>query len=301
MGIVHNAENMANPAENSPPSSPAPSLKKKGIKPLWIAIIAIVVVVALVAVVYYGGFLSNDDEDYDNLLDKIQGEGEIVVGTQVPYPPFENYNVTSGKYEGIDIEIMERVAEELGVELKWSAMDFDPLFGAVQTGQIDCAISSITITEKRQETVNFTTPYYIANQAVLVQDGSTIAEISDLNGTKLVVQAGTTGQYWVDDNLVGTGAVDENDVSYLTDVPAAVLTVDNGQNDAFIVDTPVADKYSSDTNYDLKVAFVIETNENYGIMIPQDEPELKAAINAIIAEMIADGSLQQIINKWLVV
>jgi polar amino acid transport system substrate-binding protein len=232
-------------------------------------------------------------------LDKIQGEGKIVVGTQVPYPPFENYNVTSGKYEGIDIEIMERVAEELGVDLVWNAMDFDPLFGAVQTGQIDCAISSITITSKREQTVNFTTPYYIANQAVLVQDGSTISEISDLNGTKLVVQAGTTGQYWVDDNLVATGAVDEDDVSYLTDVPAAVLTVDNGQNDAFIVDTPVADRYSGDSNYDLKVGFIIETNENYGIMIPQNEPELKAAINAIIAEMIADGSLQQIINKWM--
>jgi ABC-type amino acid transport substrate-binding protein len=303
MGTEHNAENMANPSENSPSTSPAPPIKKKGIKPLWIAVIAILIVVALVAVAYWGGFLSNDNEDDNdapqNLLEEIQANGKIVVGTQVPYPPFENYDVNTGKYEGIDIEIMERVAQELGVELEWKPMDFDPLFGSVQTGQIDCAISSITITSEREKTVNFTNPYYVANQGVLIRDSSSISNIDDLNGTKVVVQAATTGQYWADENLVDAGRVSSSDYAQFTDVPAAALTIENGQNDAFIVDTPVAFKYANDTNFNLKVGFIIETNENYGIMIPQNEPELKAAINQILAEMIADGTLDQIINKWM--
>jgi ABC-type amino acid transport substrate-binding protein len=282
-------------------SSPAPPLKKKGIKPLWIAIVAIVIVVGLVSVVYFGGFLNNDDDEEQpqNLLEQIKADGKIVVGTQVPYPPFENYDVLTEEYEGIDIEIMQRIAAELGVELQFERMEFDPLFGAVQTGQIDCAISSITITADREKTVNFTDPYYIANQGVLVRQSSTIDDIDSLNGTKVVVQASTTGQYWADDNLLDTGRIDASDYAMFGDVPAAALTVENGQNDAFIVDTPVAYGYANDTAFDLKVGFIIETNENYGIMIPQGEPELKAAINAILAEMIADGTLDEIINRWM--
>ena len=85
----------------------------------------------------------------------------------------------------------------------------------------------------------------------------------------------------------------------MDDVPAAVVGVENGLYDAFIVGTPVANKYANDTNYNLKVAFVIYTFESYGILIPEDEPELKAAIDAAITEMIADGTLDEIMLKWL--
>jgi polar amino acid transport system substrate-binding protein len=76
--------------------------------------------------------------------------------------------------------------------------------------------------------------------------------------------------------------------------------VENGLYDAFIVDTPVANKYANDTNYHLKVAFVIYTLESYGILIPENEPELKAAMDAAIADMIADGTLNTIMVKWLI-
>jgi polar amino acid transport system substrate-binding protein len=253
----------------------------------------VVIVVALVAVVVLGGFL-NSEEEYDNALDRIQSRGKIVVGTQVPYPPFENINTTTDKLEGIDIEIMEYVAAKLNVTIQWKPMDFDPLFASVQSGQLDCAISSITITAERDEINDFSIPYYVANQAVLVQNSSDIATLDDLNGTKIVTQTGTTGSWWVDDNLDPSEKVD------LADVPAAVLGVENGQYHAFVVDTPVANKYANDTNYDLKVAFVIYTLESYGILIPQNEPELKAAIDAAVAEMISDGTLDEILNKWLI-
>jgi len=284
---------MADDTVSSQPADSGASLKKKGGKKNMMIIAAVVViVVALVAVVVLGGFLANEEE-YDNALDRIQSRGKIVVGTQVPYPPFENINTTTDKLEGIDIEIMEYVAAKLNVTIEWKTMDFDPLFGAVQTGLLDCAISSITITDARDEINDFSSPYYVANQAVLVQNSSTIATLEDLNNSELATQTGTTGQWWVDENLDPVSHVS------LADVPATVLGVENGVYDAFIVDTPVANKYSNDTSYNLKVAFVIYTLESYGILIPENEPELKAAIDGAIADMIADGTLDDILNKWL--
>jgi polar amino acid transport system substrate-binding protein len=286
---------MADDTVSSQPADSGASLKKKGGKRNMMIIAAVVViVVALVAVVVLGGFL-NPEEEYDNALDRVQSRGYIVVGTQVPYPPFENINATTDKLEGIDIEIMEYVAAKLNVTIKWKTMDFDPLFPAVQTGQLDCAISSITITDKRDEVNDFSIAYYVANQAVLVSDDSAITNLTTLNGTKVVTQTGTTGQYWVDNST----NLSPQSTTPLSDVPAAVLGVENGLYDAFVVDTPVANKYANDTSYNLKVAFVIYTMESYGILIPQDEPELKAAIDGAIADMIADGTLDEILNNWL--
>jgi polar amino acid transport system substrate-binding protein len=239
------------------------------------------------------GIGDNSDDDSIPLFETIKNRGTIIVGTQVPYPPFENINSTTSELEGIDIEIMKYVAAGLGVSIEWRSMDFDALFAAVQSGQLDCAISSITITAAREEAYDFSVPYYVANQAVLVQNSSDIADLDDLNGTELVTQTGTTGQWWVDENL----SPESN--TPLSDVPAAVLGVNNGQYDAFIVDTPVANKYSNDTSYDLKVAFVIYTLESYGILIPEDEPELKAAIDIVIKVLIADGTIDEILVKWL--
>ncbi len=284
-------------SESTPSSAPPESLKKKaGIKPWLIAVVAIVIVVALVAVVVMGGFLNGTT----NVLDKVKKNGEIRIGTQVPYPPFEFYNSTSGNYEGIDMEIAQKIATALNVTLKIVPMDFDPLFGAVQSGQIDCAISSITITALREKTVNFTTPYYIANQAVLVKDDSTITNLDGLNNTKIVAQLGTTGAIWAKENLVDTGRIQESQYTDLSDVAAAVQMVQNGQQDVFIVDTPVANRYAANTaDFDLKVAFVIQTNEQYGICIQQNQNDLRDAINKVINDMKADGSMEALLQKWL--
>jgi len=288
---------MADDTVSSQPADSGASLKKKGGKKnMMIIAVAVVVVLALVAVVVLGGFLSSEEE-YDNALDRIQSRGKIVVGTQVPYPPFENINTTTDKLEGIDIEIMEYIAAKLNVTVDWKAIaDFDTLFASVQSGQFDCAISSITITPARDEVNDFSMPYYVANQAVLVSDDSTITNLTTLNGTKVVTQTGTTGQNWAD-NV--TNLSPESNTP-LQSVPDAAIGVNNGVYDAFIVDTPVANKYANDTNYDMKVAFVIYTLESYGILIPEDEPELKTAIDAAIADMIADGTLDEIMVKWLI-
>ena len=123
---------MADDTVSSQPADSGASLKKKGGKKnMMIIAVVVVVVLALVAVVVLGGFLSSDEE-YDNALDRIQSRGKIVVGTQVPYPPFEDINATTDELEGIDMDIMAYIAAKLNVTIEYKTMDFDPLFAAVQ-------------------------------------------------------------------------------------------------------------------------------------------------------------------------
>jgi ABC-type amino acid transport substrate-binding protein len=231
-----------------------------------------------------------------NILDLVENRSQLIVGTQVPFAPFEYQNLTSGKYEGIDMEIAQRVADELGATLVIRSMDFDPLFAAVQTGQIDMAISAIAITDEREKTVNFTIPYYMLDQAVLVKDTSSITSMNDLNGTSVIAQLGTTGSLWAQTNLVDSGR--GASLTDITDVGAAVTSVQNGQKAAFIVDTPVAYAYANTASNHLKVAFVIATNENYGICIQKNQDDFRDALNKVINDMKADGSLQALLHKF---
>jgi ABC-type amino acid transport substrate-binding protein len=173
------------------------------------------------------------------------------------------------------------------------------LFGAVQTGQIDMAISSITITPLREQTVNFTVPSYTANQAVLIKNTSNIANINDLNGTKVVTQLGTTGSDWVTTNLVNTNRISASNHVDLTDVAAAATGVQDGHTyNAFVVDTPVAYRYANDPTTGLKVGFVIPTNEHYGICIQKGQDEFRNAVDKVINDMAADGSLHALLLKY---
>jgi polar amino acid transport system substrate-binding protein len=131
-----------------------------------------------------------------------------------------------------------------------------------------------------------------------VKDTSTISDIDGLNGTKVVAQLGTTGADWAKANLVDTGRIAAADYSDYTDVAAAALTVQNGQKDAFVVDTPVAYGYANTATNHMKVGFVITTNENYGICIQKNQDDLRNAINKVINDMKADGSLAALLHKY---
>ncbi len=290
--IIAIGRDMSDATDNNP--STAPSLKKQKKTPWMVIGVIVVIVIALVAVVVLGGFLNGSQTD---VLKKVQDRGQLIVGTQVPYAPFEYQNI-NGTYAGIDMEIAQRVAQALNVTLVIKSMDFDPLFGAVQTGQIDMAISSITITAAREQTVNFTIPYYTANQAVLEKSTSNYTTQDSLNGTKIVTQLGTTGSDWVNTNLVDTGKITASNHVDLTDVSAAATGVQDGIYNAFVVDTPVAYGYSANATTGLKVGFVIPTNEHYGICIQQNQPNFRNAVDNVIQSMIDDGSMHALLLKY---
>ncbi|OPY34525.1 MAG: cystine transporter subunit [Methanomassiliicoccales archaeon PtaU1.Bin124] len=285
---------MSESAGDKPSASPE-LVKKKGPKPILIAAVAIIVVIALVAVVVAGGFLNTKEK---TTLEKIKDRGYIIVGTDVPYPPFEFYNTTSAKYEGVDMEVINKVAQYLNVTVKVVPYGFSELIGAVQTGKIDVAISSMTITASREEAIDFSVPYYDANQACLVKDGSSITSAEDLRNIVVAAQLGTTGAFWVQDNLVTKGNITSGQAVVYDFVDTAVLSVQNGQSSCCIIDTPVANGYATDTAYNLHVAFTIQTNEQYGIAMKSGETSLKAAVDAALTAMKNDGSLHAILEKY---
>lgn len=261
------------------------------------ALVAIMLVVGLVVGYVIGASLAQPAQTNDD-LDDILERGQLYVASDTTWAPFEIYNPTTEQYEGVDIEIAQRIADELGVELVIKPMGWDAVLASAQAGQADIAISSITITPDRAESVDFSDPYYVSNQGVLVKSGSDIHSISDLNGKKIGCQMSTTGAIWVDEHLVQTGNVSANDFIQYNDIPSAIASLDQGTVDAVVCDTPVARNYEKDTNFDFRVAVVITTNEEYGIEIAKGNLALNYAINLIIAEMKADGSLQAILVKW---
>ena len=168
--------------------------------------------------------------------------------------------------------IAQRVANALNVTLVIDSMDFDPLFASVQTGQIDMAISSITITAAREQTVNFTIPYYTADQAVLIKTSSSISTINDLNGKKIVTQLGTTGSDWVNTNLVEKGNITATDHTDQVDVASAATSIEMDRSDAFIVDTPVAYAYANNPNTGLKVGSSLPRTNIMGYVYSRTSP-----------------------------
>ncbi len=256
-------------------------------------LVAVMLVVGLVVGYVLGAALSTPaDVGSNDRLREILDRGELIVGSDTTWPPFEIFNSTSGAYEGVDIDIVQRIADELGVKLVIKPLSFDAVIGAVQSGQTDIGISSITILPERAEAVNFSTPYYLANQGILVKEGSNITSAAGLAGMTIGAQLGTTGLYWAEDNLPSST------VTQYQDIPSAVVALEQGLIDAVICDTPVANNYADDASYTIKVGFAVITNEEYGIAIAKGNPALLLAVNAIIEQMKADGSLQAILVKW---
>jgi ABC-type amino acid transport substrate-binding protein len=277
----------------NPPQASAPYGKKKGGSSMMYALVAVMLVVGLVAGYAIGAVLSKPvDVGSNDRLRTVLDSGQLVVASDTTWPPFEIFNSTSGVYEGVDIDIVQAIANELGVKLVIKPLSFDAVIGAVQSGQADIAISSITILPERALAVNFSTSYYLANQGILVKDGSGITSAAGLAGKTIGAQLGTTGLYWAQANLTSST------VTQYQDIPTAVVALEQGQIDAVICDTPVANNYAVDPHYTIHVGFSVVTNEEYGIAIAKGNPALQMAINAIIERMKSDGSLHAILVKW---
>ncbi len=286
---------MADSAGDKPQTESATSYKKKSGKPMFIIVVVVALVVGLLLGTVIGSVFLQEEQE-GGALDRILSRGELIVGTNVPWEPFEWYNYTSQKYEGIDMAVVQAIADELGVDLVIKSMDFEALIGAVQTGQIDIAISSITILPERSESVDFSIPYYVANQAVLVRDSANISNEGALDGKKVGAQADTTGAYYVADHWVD-GDVNVDFTPY-PEVSGAIMALDSSLVDAIVVDTPVANRYANDDSYDFKVGFTIETNESYGIACPKGNPALKMVIDNVLERILSDGTMDDILVQY---
>ncbi len=219
------------------------------------------------------------------------GEKEkLVMATNAEFPPYEY--VEDGKIVGIDAEIAGLIAEKLGMELEIVDVAFDSIIPGVQSGKYDMGMAGLTVNEERLEKVNFSTSYATGIQAVIVKDGSDIKSIDDLAGKKIGVQTSTTG------DIYATGDYGEDAITRYDNGAVAVQALLADKVDCVIIDNEPAKSYVA-ANEGLKVLDTEYTVEDYAICFAKDNTELKDKVDGALKELIADGSVKDVIEKYI--
>jgi polar amino acid transport system substrate-binding protein len=233
-----------------------------------------------------------------NKLETIMKKGTIVAGTSADYPPFE-YVDSAGKMGGFDVDMMEEIARQMGVKLEWVDMPFDSLIAAVQEGKIDVAVAAFNFNEERDKVVDFTDPYYYAEDGFLVKEdfAGSITAPEDIAAYKVGVQTGSTADGWVTDNLLKTGKLPEANLFRYERIDQAALDVKSGRIDVLMSDyIPMLAQAQGIGG--LKVIYHAEVSTGpVNIVLPQGETELAEKLNEIIKKMIDDGFINKIATE----
>jgi polar amino acid transport system substrate-binding protein len=258
---------------------------------LW-ALLAVLVLVAVPLVA--AGCGDDDDDDGGGGaggadLGLIE-EGQLLVGTDAPFPPFEIG--TPPDITGFDVEVMDEVGQRIGLEVTYQDTAFDTIFRDLAQGKFDAVVAATTTTPERERTVDFSDPYYEAQQALLVEDGSDIQSVDDLGGATVGAQDGTTGEAYANDET------DADEVRGYPEGPDAVNALRAGQVDAVIIDQPVAQDAIESLAGGLLVATEIPTGELYGIPVAQGNDALLEEINGALTEMKEDGTITDLYQSY---
>lgn len=223
--------------------------------------------------------------------------GTLVPGTAPGFPPFEVKR--GGELTGFDIELLTAVVGETQYELgDWKEFEFSSLIPALQNDEIDVIAAAMTITDKRDQTIDFTDPYYSADQAILVRESGSFqpSALEDLAGHPVGAQEGTTGAGVVQSELVDPGTLDSGNFTTYGSYVLAVEDLVNENIDAVVVDTPVARTFAS--NRPVEIAFVYETGERYGFGLRSDSDDATQALNEGLAAVRDSGRYKELRNKW---
>ena len=217
-------------------------------------------------------------------------EGKLTMSTNAQFPPYE-MTTDDGGFEGIDVEIATAIAEKLGLELDILDMDFDSALLAVQQGKSDIVMAGVTVNEDRLLVMDFTDSYATGVQVVIVKEGSDVT--MDNMGEGLIgTQRGTTG------NLYCTDDYGEEHVVAYDDGFTAVQALMNGQVDCVVIDNAPAQEFVKN-NAGLAILDTEYANEDYAIGVNKGNSALLDAINGALEELIADGTVQSIIDKYI--
>ncbi|MGN0742158.1 MAG: basic amino acid ABC transporter substrate-binding protein [Candidatus Fimadaptatus sp.] len=224
-----------------------------------------------------------------------EGETVLRAGTNPEFAPFE-YVGDSGEIEGIDIDIINEIAKDLGATITMEAMDFDALVPSLVSGKLDIAIAGMTITDERKQSVLFSDPYFNATQVVILPENSEIATQDDLKGKRIGVQMGTTGDLMVSEESFGAG-----EISRYNKGMDAALDLVNGRLDAVVIDTLPAKQFvASLTGLVVREDILVDVEvEAYGIAVQLGQEELIEKINASLARMMEDGTYDAILVKYV--
>ena len=221
------------------------------------------------------------------------GEAEQVkVASDIAYPPFE-FN-EGGEPTGFDIDLMNEIAKRANLDVEYQNVRFDSIIQGLGNNLYDAAISAMTITPEREEQIDFSEPYFNADQSLLVQSDSDFKSTDDLGDATVGVQIGTTGAAEAQ-KLEEEGKV--ADVRTFNTVTDAFNALENGQVDGVINDFPVSADRASQSNGELEIVQNIPTGEQYGIAFPTDS-ELRPRVNKALQEIKEDGTYEKLYVKW---
>ncbi len=223
--------------------------------------------------------------------------GKLIMATNAYFQPYEYYD--GDKIIGIDAEIAEAIAKKLGLTLEIKDMNFDTIITAVNAGDADVGIAGMTVTPDRLLEVDFSISYAKGVQVVIVKEDSAITSVNDLDGTnyKIGTQLGTTGDIYASDSVDNGGYGSDRVTGYVTGNEAVVALI-GGDVDCVIIDNEPAKAFVAN-NPGLKILETTYADEDYAIAIKKGNAELKAAIDKAIDELIEDGTIDAIIDKYI--
>lgn len=215
----------------------------------------------------------------------------LTMATNAEFPPYEYKE--GDKVVGIDAEVAQAIADKLGMKLEIVDTKFDAIIPGVQSGKYDMGMAGMTVTPEREQSVAFSDSYATGIQSIIVKQGSDIKSVDDLSEkTKIGVQLGTTGDIYAKDDF-GDEAVQEYDKG--ADAVQALLA---GKIDCVIIDNEPAKSFVA-ANEGLEILKTSYAEEDYAICFKKDNTELQKKVNDALKELIADGTLQKIVNKYI--
>ncbi len=219
------------------------------------------------------------------------------VASDASYQPFESVNTTTNKIEGFDVDLLNAISKSQGFQVAYTNENFDTIFEKLAAADYDLVISAVTITADRQKTVDFSNPYFLSGQAMIVRKADTgkYKTVADLAGLKIGVQKGTTGADFASDPAnIKNAAV----TSYVL-APEAFTALANKDVEAIIIDTPVALNIIGDQpTLNLVVVLGNLTDEKYGIAVRKECGDLLNKVNAGLRAVTADGTYNKIYRQY---
>lgn len=243
----------------------------------------------------------NDAETTDNGQDdsntaetstdyKLAVDGTLTMATNAFFEPYEYYE--GEEIVGIDAEVGKAIADKLGLNFTISDMEFDSIITAVSSGKADMGMAGMTVTPDREKNVDFSRTYATGVQSIIVPEGSDITSPDDLAGKKIGVQQGTTGDLYCTDDF------GEEAMSRYSKGTDAIMALTQGKIDCVVIDNAPAQKYV-EANEGLKILDTAYAEEDYAIAFAKDNTALKDAVDAALGELIEDGTVQSIIDKYI--
>ena len=273
-----------------------------------VLIVLIMIVTAVLAALFYFLFFAPNSSSpgsttpplaVDNSWENVRGSGVLRVGTSADYPPFEYYDETTYQLDGFDIAMMQEIGQRLDVEVVFEDIVFDALGEALVVGQIDTAVSAITIDEERLQEMDFTNVYFVSEDAFLAQNGTDFFVVStnDIVNRRVGVQRATIFEAWVRQDLIDTGQMPESNLFVYELATDAVRDLNEKRLDLVILD--LASAQTAETEGRGRIAGQGLNPQRLAMAIPKGADALREQLNVALQGMYNDGRIHALAQQYL--